>query len=137
MTMPAPLQAAAEFSRNDLALVATTLHERYGHEVAIEAVEVELAPEPDARTATPWPALYWQQRGAEFVVVKLGPDCFRPRFFYANGEQFGTGRDDYANLGDCLISVLQVQADDERRRAAAGSGSREEAPADYSGPLVI
>ena len=84
------------------------------------------------------PAVYWSARGAEFVVAKTGESRFRTQFFYASGEQFGTGRNEYDQLGDCVVTVLQVQADDERRRAGMGSGTRADgAPADYDGPIVI
>lgn len=126
-----------EFTESERRLVAQCLAERYGNAVATEDVDVEMELVAGAPPVE-CPALYWTQRGAEFVVAKTGVAKFRTQFFYANGEQFGTGRVDYDNLGDCVVSVLQVQSDDERRRAGMGSGSKAPAaPDDYDGPIVI
>ena len=55
--------------------------------------------------------------------------------------QFGTGRDFYDNLGDCVTNVLQIQADHHGTRSAALTETLgDKAPAqdeDYHGPIVI
>ena len=104
-------------------------------------MEVELLLEPDHTDPTPCPALYWNELGAEFVVAKAGYQRFRCQFFYSENEIFGTGRDTYDNLGDCVTNVLQIQADHHGTRAAALPASAEKQPPtedeDYHGPVII
>lgn len=66
---------------------------------------------------------------------------YRCQFFYSTHEQFGTGRDVYDNLGDCVTNLLQLQADHHGTRARALTetlGSNVPAQDDdYHGPLVV
>ncbi|MBS1189544.1 MAG: hypothetical protein H6R10_1336 [Rhodocyclaceae bacterium] len=132
-----------DFTEAECQLVAKTLDERYGCNVPMEGADVELKLDPDSDRLTACPALYWSQRGAEFVVCKVAPSRFRALFFYDSGEQFGTGRTEYDNLGDCVVTLLQVQADEASGRAGAcqssrgcgGGGCKSSAP--YDGPIVI
>lgn len=136
-----------DFSPVDLALAEQTLFERYGERVAVEPVEVELKLDPERSTLTAVPALYWSAREAEFVVCRLPTGGYRAQFFYSPSEQFGTGRDAYDSLGDCLIAVLQVQADEEQSRQGVKTGMTgadfgtpgkgEASDDDYLGPIVV
>ena len=123
-----------DFTDAECQLVARTLDERYGCVVELEVADVDLKLNADSDQLTTCPALYWSQEGTEFVVCKAGSSQFRPFFFHGDGEQFGTGRAEYENLGDCVVTLLQVEA--ERHRAAdhrGGTFSRD----DYTGPIVI
>ena len=74
------------------------------------------------------------------MVFKLAESRYRAQFFYTDVEQFGTGHEVFDNLGDCLVTVLQVQSDHERSRAGIKSGMNAFTigkPEDYDGPLVI
>jgi hypothetical protein len=74
---------------------------------------------------TPCPALYWSELGAEFIVAKMGDQRFRCQFFYSPSEIFGTGRDVYDNLGDCVTTLLQAPGRSSRhacRRPARRRG---------------
>jgi hypothetical protein len=134
-----------EFTEHERKLVQLTLLERYGRAIPLQTVEVELQLDPQAPVPTEHAAFYWQQDGAEFIVSKTGPQEFRAQFFYSPEEMFGTGRDAYDNLGDCIVTLLQVQAEHAARqpRTSAGDpkGPRAPQPAvtgdDYDGPLVI
>lgn len=125
------------FTEPERKLVQQTLIERFGTPVPIQAVEVEMQLSPPSPLLTDCPAFYWQRDGAEFVVCKAGPDDFRAQFFYGPDEIFGTGVERYDNLGDCVVSLLQVQAEHGQTR----NGQRAQQPAitgdDYDGPLVI
>ena len=130
MTTPAP-----DFTESEYGLVMQTLLERYGRIVPLERVEVELALDPLDDGPAPYPALYWSALGAEFIVSKVGDNRFRSQFFYSPLEQFGTGRDVWNDLGDCVLTLLRLQADHASTRPATP-----QAPAtgdDYDGPLVI
>jgi hypothetical protein len=130
------MPAIPDFTDAEHQLIAVTLAERYGSAVELEPCEVELQLDASSPTLTTCPALYWAAGEAEFVVCKLAADRYATQFFYDTGEQFGTGRDEYANLGDCVVTVLQVQADEAARRSGK---SPQPTPSgdDYSGPIVI
>jgi hypothetical protein len=127
-----------QFPDSEQLLIKQLLAERYGHPVALENAEVELQLDPSSPTLTACPALYWSERSAEFVVCKVGESRFRCQFLYSTNEQFGTGRDIYDDLLDCVVSVLRVQADHEGTRAGMLSGTTADTLGDdYDGPLVI
>ncbi len=50
------------------------------------------------------------------TLEERGESQFFSQFFYSNKEQFGTGRQFYDDLLDCLITTLRVQADHELQR---------------------
>lgn len=130
-----------DFTDAEFQLANQILLERYGRLVPLQIVEVGLQIDPAHTEPTPCPALYWEQLGAEFVIAKVGDQRFRCQFFYSENEIFGTGRDIYDSLGDCVTNVLQIQADHHGTRAAAlpeGSAKRPPtADEDYHGPVIV
>lgn len=112
--MPDPRFAPPDFDADERALVARLLYARYGHGVDTEDAEAELALDPPSPLLTPCPTLYWQARGAHFVVTKLGARVYRCEFFYDDGSQFGTGIERFDDLERCIKTLLRVQADHER-----------------------
>lgn len=134
------MAAIPDFTDAEHKLVAQTLIERYGHAVALEAAEAEIGNDAAGQALTTCPILYWEERGAHFVVFKLAEGRFRGQFFYSEATQYGTGRDSFDNLGDCVITLLQVQSDHERQMAGIRSGMTSKDikdGGDYDGPLVI
>lgn len=117
MSKPIP-----SFTANEKHLISQTLQERYGHSVTPEGAEAELQLDLLKDELSTCPTLHWQERGANFVIFKTGDNRFRCQFFYTDVEQYGTGIDEYDNLGDCIITLLQVQSDHERERAGMRSG---------------
>ncbi len=105
------------FSAADLALVHATLRERFGQDVEVQEVETEVRLSPADRELTLCPALYWIAEDCAFVVSKTGPAAYRAMFYYSVKDRFGTGREEYDNLGDCVITLLKVQEDIGRQRA--------------------
>jgi len=139
--------APADFAPKERELVQATLLERYGRAVPLQTVEVDLQIRPDSHQPTACAALYWQDGEAEFVIARVvdavpGTTTYRTQFFYDDGEAFGTGHSDFGNLGDCVITVLQVQAAHAAERGKQATGPRAPQPAitgddEYTGPLVI
>jgi hypothetical protein len=109
------------FSASDLALARATLKERFGFEVDVQEVETEVRLHEGDRELAQCPAIYWQVEKCAFVVAKTGPAGFRAMFFYSVKDRFATAKEEYDNLGDCLITLLKVQEiEHERRRQEAG-----------------
>jgi len=130
-------QKPADFTDSEIKLVNQSLLERYGHAVAVEAVESEVQLDAEGEALTDCPTLYWQERGAHFVVIKIAQSRYTAQFFYSETTQFGTGKPSFDNLGDCVITLLQVQSDHERQMQGVRSGMTATDFDDYDGPLVI
>ena len=105
-----------DFTETELWAIRTVLAERYGEDVELQLADSELRLNPESTTLTLCPAAFWSGRGANFVVFKIGEGEYRNQFFYRNREQFGTGREYYDNIAECVTTLLQVQADHERTR---------------------
>lgn len=105
------------FSASDLALVQATLKERFGHDVEVQEVETEVRLSPADRDLTLCPALFWEAEGCAFVVSKTGPAGYRAMFYYSVKDRYATAREEYDNLGDCIITLLKAQEEIGRQRA--------------------
>ena len=106
-----------DFDDDQRALVAQLLHDRYGYDVEIDDAEAELEIDPFATEPVPCPTLYWNERGAHFVVSRIAAQRYRCEFFYDDGEHFGTGIERFEDLGLCVQVLLRTQADHERERS--------------------
>jgi len=112
-----------DFTESELDLIHQTLNERYEKDVEKQLADVEIRLSPADRALTVCPAVFWAEQGANFVLVKSGENEFRCQFYYREQEQLGTGRDIYDELGDCVATLLRVQADHERNRNLNQSGN--------------
>ena len=107
-------------------VVESALEERYGKAVPTELADVELRLAPGDPQLSACPTLYWESRGAAFVLAKIAEGRWRAMFFYPaepRGEQYGAGRPEYDDLLECVTSVLRAQADHEKDRKGAWSGT--------------
>jgi hypothetical protein len=111
--------------------------ERYGRVVPVQVADAEVQLDPEDEKLTDCPTLYWEERGAHFVVIKIGDSRYTGQFFYSETTQFGTGKPMFDNLGDCVVTLLQVQADHEQQMKGVRSGMTAKDFDDYDGPLVI
>ncbi len=128
-----------DFTDNEQKLVRQVLAERYGRSVSMEVVDVDLQLDPASEQLTSCPALYWNERGAEFIVSKVGESRFRCQFQYSASEQFAPSQPNFTDLVECVVTVLKLQADHEQTRAGVLSGmtGKDIGDDDYTGPLVI
>ncbi len=110
-----------DFNDTELWVTRCALTERYGKAVALELADSELRLDPESTVLTACPTIFWSERGANFVVFKIGEGRYRCQFFYGPNEQYGTGRDAYDDIGECVTHLLQWQADHEGRRGLSGS----------------
>jgi hypothetical protein len=104
------------FSVSDLSLARATLKERFGFDVDVQEAETEVRLSPGDRELALCPAIFWQVEKCSFVVAKTGPAGYRAMFFYSIKDRFGTSKEEYDNLGDCLITLLKVQEKEHERR---------------------
>ncbi len=89
-----------------------TLTERYGREVEIQLADADIRRYPADRELTACPVIYWQaEDGCNFVVFKVDDRRYRCQFFYKPYKQMGTGIDEYDDLAECTVALLQAQAD--------------------------
>jgi hypothetical protein len=130
-------QKPSDFTDSELKLVNQALMERYGRLVAIQIADAEVQLDAEGEALTECPTIYWEERGAHFVVVKTGDSRYTGQFFYSEATQFGTGKPMFDNLGDCIVTLLQVQSDHERQMKGVRSGMTATDFDDYDGPLVI
>lgn len=104
-----------DFTETELWAVRSTLKERYGKEVEPQRTDTEVM--LGGTDGMAWcPALFWSAKAANFAIVKLGTKRFRAYFYYHPEYQLGTGIDSYDEIGDCVISVLQVESDHLRKQ---------------------
>ncbi len=127
-----------DFSDAEREQVSSLLRQRYGKTIALEPADSELQLEADA-ALTSCPTLYWSERGAHFVVCKAAQDRYRCQFFYSDSEQYGTGRLEYDDLCECVLTLLRVQSDHERERAniLPGVPAADSGDDGYKGPSII
>lgn len=109
-----------DFTETELSAVTTTLEERYGRLVDIQLADSELRLSPHSHDLTSCPTIYWEAEGCHFVLCKTGEKSYRSQFFYSVREEYGTGRTDYDDILDCVVSLLRAQADHDLERQAGG-----------------
>ena len=114
------MAAIPGFTDTELWVVRSAVNQRYGKEVKIELADTELRLTQLSATLAVCPTLYWAEGGANFMVCKVGANEYRGQFFYSVREQYGTGRETHTDLGDCMVTLLQAQAEHESSRGHRG-----------------
>ncbi len=128
-----------DFTVAETGIVEELLVHRYGKRMQVEAAESELRLDPGTDALTVCPTLYFSERGANFVICKLGDARYRCQFFYTDADHYGTGRDEYDDLRTCVLTLLRVQADHEKLSAGVSSGATgiDLPDDDYMGPAIL
>lgn len=132
-----------EFTAREKNLVSQTLVERFGRPIPVETTRSEIQLNLLDDTLTEVPALTWTVDLCHFVVFKTGDSRFRCQFYYTDNEQFGTATNEYDNLGDCVVDLLQVQSQHEAERQRllramnAVDFSKANDGEEYHGPLIV
>ena len=114
-----------DFTDNELWVVRNALKERYGKEIEPQLADTEviLGGGGGADGMTWCPTLFWTAKGANFTIVKIGPKRYKAYFYFHPEHQLGTGIDSYDEIGDGVVSVLQVEADHLRAQKIKTDGS--------------
>ncbi|MBT8128637.1 MAG: hypothetical protein KJP10_01515 [Gammaproteobacteria bacterium] len=87
--------------------VETTLKERWPDRY------IELYP-PD-RELTFCPAVFREVGSTSFVNIQVADRANRNQIYYRGFQQYGTGRIDYDDITDRVVTMLQVRTDSEAR----------------------
>jgi len=117
------IMSESAFDAGERRAVDAAMIYRYGQLVPLTEADVELRLVPGTEERTSCPALYWNERGVQFVVCRTGPKRYRSYFFYTDDEQFRIGEHDYDGIEDCVRNLLQLQTDPERIRKGIFSGA--------------
>ena len=91
--------------------------------VDIQLADAEVQLDPAKPDRTECPALFWLADHCSFVIIKAGEGRYRCSFFYKELEQMGTGIEEYDDLQQCVLTLLQTQADYESVRSGAFPGN--------------
>ena len=113
------MSAIRDITETEQWIVRTTLKERYGRDVELQYGDAEIRLDPADRELTSCPVVVWEVGGCHFVVMKTGEKRYRCQFYYRGHQQYGTGIDEYDDLSECTVSLLQVQADHSARQRGA------------------
>jgi len=105
------MSAIEDYTDSELWIIKTSLEERYGESRDIQQADIELRLNPYATELTPCPAAYWEDAGCHFIVCKSGDSRYRCQFYYRVHQMYGTGVEEYDDLTECMVTLLQVQAD--------------------------
>lgn len=116
------MQRIPDFKDSEIWIVKTTLNERYHQDVEIQMVETEIRLRTTDREVTTCPAIYWEFGDCHFVLCKTGERNFRCQFFYRLHQQFNTGIEEFDDITECIVTLLQTQADHEARTKEAING---------------
>ena len=104
-------QTIPDFNKNELWIINTTLEERYGEKIELQFADTDMRLNPHSTELIPCPTIFWASGDASFLIVKVAESRYRTQFFYRVHQQYGTGIEEYDDLTDCVVSILQVQAD--------------------------
>jgi hypothetical protein len=92
-------------------VVRTALRERYKADVELQMADADIRLNPSDQHTSSCPVWYWQWENCHFVIFKTGDRRYRSQFFYRPYQQYGTGVREYSDLTECIVSLLQTQAD--------------------------
>jgi len=109
------MQAAPDISDSETWVIKTTLRERYDKDVEIQIADSEIRINPSDRDVTQCPVWYWQHENCHFIIFKTDTRRYRCQFFYRAYQQYGTGVREYSDITECVVSLLQAQADHDAR----------------------
>jgi hypothetical protein len=105
------MKAIPDITETEQWVIDTTLEERYGQPVEVQWADSEIRLHPSDREVTQVPAVVWEADECNFIIFKTGDRRYRGLFYYRLYQQYGTGVHEYDDLTECMVSLLQTQAD--------------------------
>ena len=106
-----------DFNDTELWIIRQAVSERFRKEIDIQSADAELRFAPSDRELTLCPVMYWKEQSCNFVIFKVGEKNYRNQFFYSVRDQYGTRHNEYTDVGECVTTMRQVQADHVKRAA--------------------
>jgi hypothetical protein len=108
------MDSIPKFTPADIETVRQLVHQKYQEMIQVQLADSELMLDPKREQPVSRPTLFWHVHGANFAVILNGLNRFQCQFFYTPHDQYGTGREEYDSLEQCVTTLLQVQANHER-----------------------
>ena len=110
------MSSVPDFTEAEQWAVETTLKERWPEkDLEIQLADVEIKMYPQDRELTVCPAVFWEVGSTSFVIIKVAEKTYRSQFYYRGFQQYGTGKTEYDDITDCIVTMLQVHADKETK----------------------
>jgi len=113
------MKKISDFSQFEIGTVQDTINERFDKEVELQVADSEIRLNPHSTELALCPTLYWRVDNCHFVIIKTDSNRYKPQFFYSVREEYGTGVDDYCDIADSILALLQAQADHELKQKNA------------------
>ncbi len=113
-----------DINKTETWIVETTLQERYGRDLDLKLADCDIRLQPSDRELTSVPTFFWAADDCHFVIFKTGEKHYRCQFYYRGFQQYGTGIREYDDLTECVVSLLQAQADYAAEEAGIISARR-------------
>ena len=108
------MDSISNFTPADIETVRQLVHQRYWETIQIQLADSELMLDPKRGQWVNCPTMLWHVHGANFAMIRSGLNRYWCQFFYTPHDQYGTGREEYDSLEQCVTTLLQLQADHER-----------------------
>ena len=101
----------SDITEGELRVAKTTLKGRFGRDIDVDLADAEIRLNASDRELTERPVLYRHAEDCSSAVFKTGDRRCRAQFFYRGFQQYGTGVREHGDLTECVVSLLQAQAD--------------------------
>ena len=101
----------------------TTSKERWPADLPpeIQLADVEIRMLPPDRELTVCPAVFWEFGATSFANIKVGKRACRSQFYYRGFRLYSTGKTEFDDTADCVVTTLQVHADKNARGREASA----------------
>ena len=109
------MHEVSDISDSETWVIRSTLAERYKEDIDLQIADADIRLGPSDRETTSCPVWYWQKDGCHFIIFKTGTRQYRSQFFYRPYQQYGTGVHEYRDITECVVSLLQAQADHDAK----------------------
>ena len=111
------MDSIPNFTPAETETVRQLVHQRYQETIEIQLADSELMLDLKREQRVDCSTLFWHMHGANFAVIRSGMNRYRCQFFYTPHDRHSTGQKEFESLEQCVITLLQVQADHERNHS--------------------
>ena len=108
------MDSIPNFTPADIETVRQLVHQRCRETIQIQLADSELMLDLKCGRPVDCPTLFWHVHDPNFAVIRSGLNRFRCQFLYTPHDQYGTSREEYDSLEQCVTTLLQLPAGHER-----------------------